>query len=84
MKHLMTLCCVGLLSGSVIPAYGQDKPMLRLVQTIPLPGVRGRLDHMAVDLEKKRLFVAAVGTGHRRHRPVGSTCISRRTLTITS
>jgi hypothetical protein len=33
------------------------------VQTIPLPGVKGRLDHMAVDLEKKRLFVAAVDNG---------------------
>jgi hypothetical protein len=35
--------------------------VLRLVETIPLPGVKGRLDHMAVDLERKRLFVAAVG-----------------------
>jgi hypothetical protein len=26
------------------------------VQTIPLPGVTGRLDHMGVDMEKKRLF----------------------------
>jgi hypothetical protein len=38
----------------------QEKQPLRLVQTIPLPGVSGRLDHMGVDLEKKRLFVAAV------------------------
>jgi hypothetical protein len=36
---------------------------LRLVQVVPLPGVAGRLDHMAVDLEKKRLFVAAVANG---------------------
>jgi hypothetical protein len=63
MKHLMALCCAGLLSASVIPAHSQDKPMLRLVQTIPLSGVRGRLDHMAVDLEKNRLFVAAVDNG---------------------
>ena len=58
MKHLATLCCVGLLAALFARAYGQDT--LRLVQTIPLPGVNGRLDHMAVDLEKKRLFVAAV------------------------
>jgi hypothetical protein len=63
MKHLITLCCVGLLSIPLIAAHGQDKPTLRLVQTIPLPGVSGRLDHMAVDLEKKRLFVAAVANG---------------------
>jgi hypothetical protein len=63
MKHLLILCCVGLLSFPLIPVYGQDKPTLRLVQTIPLSGVSGRLDHMAVDLEKNRLFVAAVANG---------------------
>ena len=34
--------------------------MLRLVQTTPLPGVKGRLDHMGVDVEQKRLFLATV------------------------
>jgi hypothetical protein len=37
----------------------QDREVLKLVQTVPLPGVNGRLDHMAVDLEHRRLFVAA-------------------------
>jgi WD40 repeat protein len=63
MKHLVSLCCVVLLAAPLIPAHGQDKPTLRLVQTIPLSGVSGRLDHMAVDLEKRRLFVAAVANG---------------------
>jgi hypothetical protein len=36
---------------------------LRLAQTIPLPGVSGRLDHLAVDIEGRRLFVAALGAG---------------------
>jgi hypothetical protein len=63
MKYLMTLCYVILLFAPLFPAYGQDKPTLRLVQTILLSGVSGRLDHMAVDLEKKRLFVAAVDNG---------------------
>jgi hypothetical protein len=62
MKPLVLICCVGLLA-SMVPAHGQDRPALRLVQTIPLPGVSGRLDHMAVDVEKKRLFVAAVANG---------------------
>jgi hypothetical protein len=52
MKQLLILCCLGLLAVPFIPAYGQDKPILRLVQTVPLSGVSGRLDHMAVDLEK--------------------------------
>jgi DNA-binding beta-propeller fold protein YncE len=38
-------------------------PPLELVQTIPLPGVRGRIDHFALDAKRKRLFVAALGTG---------------------
>ena len=34
---------------------------LRMVQTIPLPNVEGRIDHMAVDLKRQRLFIAALG-----------------------
>jgi len=34
---------------------------LRLIQTIPLRNVEGRIDHMAVDLKGQRLFVAALG-----------------------
>jgi hypothetical protein len=51
--------CMAMVFGFAVPASAQENPALRLVQTIPLPGVRGRLDHMGVDLEKKRLFVAA-------------------------
>ena len=34
---------------------------LRFVDTIPLPGVEGRIDHMALDIAGQRLFVAALG-----------------------
>jgi WD40 repeat protein len=34
---------------------------LRLVQTIALPHVTGRIDHLAIDLKGQRLFVAALG-----------------------
>jgi DNA-binding beta-propeller fold protein YncE len=34
---------------------------LNLVQTIPLPGVKGRFDHFSVDAKGNRLFVAALG-----------------------
>jgi DNA-binding beta-propeller fold protein YncE len=34
---------------------------LRLISSIPLPQVRGRIDHMAVDLKGRRLFMAALG-----------------------
>jgi DNA-binding beta-propeller fold protein YncE len=34
---------------------------LKLVQTIPLPGVKGRFDHFGIDAKQQRLFVAALG-----------------------
>jgi DNA-binding beta-propeller fold protein YncE len=34
---------------------------LTLVNTIPLPGVEGRIDHLAYDAAEQRLFVAALG-----------------------
>ena len=36
---------------------------LILEQTIPLDGVSGRIDHMAVDVAGRRLFVAELGNG---------------------
>jgi DNA-binding beta-propeller fold protein YncE len=41
----------------------QDKEHLRLVQTIPMPNVKGRIDHMDVDVKGKRLFVAGLENG---------------------
>lgn len=39
----------------------QTSSPLVLVQTIPLPDVRGRIDHLALDADEARLFVAALG-----------------------
>ena len=44
-----------------IEAEARNATPLRLVQTIPLANVEGRIDHMAVDLKGERLFVAALG-----------------------
>jgi hypothetical protein len=60
MTKLLAVCCFALLSGVAVLTWAQEKQPLRLVQTIPLPGVAGRLDHLGVDLERKRLFVTAV------------------------
>ena len=43
-------------------AQAQESSALRMVQTIPLPNVEGRTDHMAVDLNGQRLFIAALET----------------------
>jgi DNA-binding beta-propeller fold protein YncE len=39
----------------------QSSPMLRERSRIPLPGVGGRIDHLAFDPAHERLFVAAIG-----------------------
>ncbi|MFL5244010.1 MAG: YncE family protein [Gemmataceae bacterium] len=41
-----------------MPAAGADPAALKLVQTIPLKGPEGRLDHLAIDASHARLFVA--------------------------
>ena len=38
----------------------QNKEYLHLVQTIPLRNVKGRMDHLGVDVKGKRLFAAAL------------------------
>jgi hypothetical protein len=42
------------------PAAGQESPVLSLETHIPLPNVKGRIDHLSVDVKGQRLFVAAV------------------------
>jgi hypothetical protein len=59
MTKFLMMCCLATVFGFAVPASAEEKLVLRLVQTIALPEVKGRLDHMGVDLEKKRLFVAA-------------------------
>ena len=45
----------------VTTAQAEDTAPLRWVQTIPMPGVKGRIDHLAIDRKGERLFVAALG-----------------------
>lgn len=55
-----------LVLGSVLArseAAQQPSPPLVLEATIPLPDTGGRIDHMAVDLRRGRLFVAELGNG---------------------
>ena len=43
------------------PAAATEGPPLHLSAKIPLGKVSGRIDHLAVDLGRKRLFVAELG-----------------------
>jgi hypothetical protein len=50
-----------LFCGIVFPANAQPEASLKLTQTIPLPGIEGRIDHLAIDLAGRRLFLCALG-----------------------
>lgn len=55
---LRPLACCVLLSAA---APAQSPATLRLIATVPMPAVEGRIDHMAIDVAGQRLFVAALG-----------------------
>ncbi len=57
-RAIIVLASLVLLSAAAGQVRAAD--VLRLVGTIPLPDVTGRIDHMAVDGDGGRLFVAAL------------------------
>ncbi|MER8533294.1 hypothetical protein NKH61_31590 [Mesorhizobium sp. M1005] len=66
--HLLSrIVATALMAAANLPvatfdAAGQGtEPPLRLEARIPLGDVRGRIDHMAIDLKRRRLFVAELG-----------------------
>jgi DNA-binding beta-propeller fold protein YncE len=63
--HVISLAAVVFVSLCARTAVSQEaaKQPLRLVQTIPMPNVKGRIDHMDVDVKGKRLFVAGLENG---------------------
>ena len=60
MTSLARLAVTGAL---VLGAASASSQSLVLAQTIDLPGVSGRIDHLEIDLEGNRLFVAALAAG---------------------
>ncbi|HEV2387246.1 MAG TPA: hypothetical protein VGS20_08325 [Candidatus Acidoferrales bacterium] len=52
---------VFLLAVGAAPGHAQTAEPLRLVQSVPLPGVQGRIDHFDVDVAGRRLFMSALG-----------------------
>ncbi len=59
----LIICAVTCLAAMLLPeaAVHAAEPPLVLEKTIPLQGVSGRIDHMAIDLTRKRLIVAELG-----------------------
>jgi len=58
---MVVVCLIGY--TGIARSQESGKQLLRLVQTISLPNVKGRLDHMDVDVKGKRLFVAGLENG---------------------
>ena len=57
----LMLLLVMLLTGGLLQTAHADGPEPTLKRAIPLPGVSGRIDHLALDPGNQRLFVAALG-----------------------
>jgi DNA-binding beta-propeller fold protein YncE len=52
---ILVACC------ACMTAANAEEKAFNLKQTIPLPGVEGRIDHFALDASGERLFVCALG-----------------------
>jgi DNA-binding beta-propeller fold protein YncE len=59
-KRFITVLIAAITTYFAFPAWSQTKPPLRLLQTIPLPELKGGdFDHFDVDLSGNRLFLSA-------------------------
>src|SRR5258708_23051798 len=65
MRKILLTCLATLAIFLVAHAnvHAQEKQPLRLIQAIPMPNVKGRIDHMDVDVKGKRLIVAGLENG---------------------
>src|SRR5215469_3881704 len=61
MKRLIAVLLAGVCLTYSLPARVDEPAPLVLETKIPLGNVRGRIDHLAIDLARKRLYVAELG-----------------------
>jgi DNA-binding beta-propeller fold protein YncE len=61
MRLLHRLVWLAPLWGIFNCGHAAAQALLELEATIPMPGVKGRIDHFAIDTGRERLFVAALG-----------------------
>jgi hypothetical protein len=61
--YLLALAMVVICSCGTSKPEAQDPAPLVLEKTIPLPDTEGRIDHLAYDAVRRRLFVAELGNG---------------------
>jgi DNA-binding beta-propeller fold protein YncE len=64
MKDCVMTCTLLLLTATFAPrTSAQEKHVFDLVKTISIPDLKGRIDHMAVDVPGQRLFIAGLENG---------------------
>jgi len=54
----LLIICNSCISCNGQPTFGNN--LLQLDRTIPLPGVKGRIDHMDINLEDQIVYIAAL------------------------
>ena len=64
MRHILK-GAAALLAITITGSMCWAAPILQETARIPMPGVKGRIDHLAVDPAGKHLFVAALGVSDR-------------------
>src|SRR5512139_1731753 len=52
--------CVAILTAGLIQVASSGGPLV-LKQTVDLPGVEGRIDHLAIEPARRQMFIAALG-----------------------
>jgi DNA-binding beta-propeller fold protein YncE len=68
MKRVFVICALTMFILANVEIAGihvqeQTNMPLRLLQTVALPGVKGRLDHLDLDVQDQRLFVSGLENG---------------------
>src|SRR5205807_1982423 len=61
--HLLRLAALALGAAMMLPCNpaSAQVPLLEVEAKIPLGNVAGRIDHLAIDLKRRRVFVAELG-----------------------
>ncbi len=59
-KLTLLILCTALITTSS-ESQGREETILKKTKNILLPAVKGRIDHMDIDLQRNRLFLSALG-----------------------
>jgi YVTN family beta-propeller protein len=61
MKHLVQTTLMASALLAIVPTHTVQSAPLQIETKIPLGDIRGRIDHLAIDLNHKRLYVSELG-----------------------